>query len=195
MASNALTAWQTTASRRLDQLEQVHVQATGAGPGRRWQTSQLNRSLMVALVAQFQGFCRDLHDDAVKVHVTAATPGQRSLLQILLTQGRKLGTGNPRKSTLGSDFGRLGFDFIPAVEAADAAAAAQLDELDRLVDFRNAIVHGNESTIGTIEAAGNIRATKQKFRQNRKSLKALAATMDSVVADRLASLLSISAPW
>lgn len=195
MASNALTAWQTTASRRLDQLEQVHVQATGAGPGRRWQTSQLNRSLMVALVAQFQGFCRDLHDDAVKVHVTAATPGQGSLLQILLTQGRNLGTGNPRRSTLGSDFGRLGFDFIPAAEAADASAATQLEELDRLVDFRNAIVHGNESTIATIEATGNIRATKQKFRQNRKSLKALAVTMDSVVADRLANLLSISAPW
>lgn len=195
MASSALVGWQTTASTRLDQLEQVHVQATGAGPGRRWQTTQLNRSLMVALVAQFQGFSRGLHDEAVGLHVATATASQQSLLQVLLTQGRKLGTGNPRKSTLGSDFGRLGFEFIPAIEAADTVAAAQLDELDRLVDFRNAIVHGNESAMASIEAAGKIRATKQEFKRNRRSLNALAVTMDLAVADQLATLLSIPRPW
>lgn len=84
----------------------------GSGRGRRWGTTQLNRSLFVSLVAQFQGYCRGLHDEAVEVHIAAAVPGQRTVLRTLLTQGRALDTRTPRKATLGADFGRLGFSFI-----------------------------------------------------------------------------------
>jgi hypothetical protein len=33
----------------------------------------LNCSLFVALMAQFQTYCRDLHDGAIEVHVRSAT--------------------------------------------------------------------------------------------------------------------------
>jgi hypothetical protein len=33
----------------------------------------LNCSLFVALIAQFQTYCRDLHDGAIEVHVRSAT--------------------------------------------------------------------------------------------------------------------------
>ncbi len=109
MASQSLTAWRTTGLARLAELEAVHVQATGTTRGRRWGTAQLNRSLCVMLIAQFQGYCRGLHDEAVDVHVTAAVAGQQTMLRTLLTQGRKLDNQNPRRAALGSDFGRLGF--------------------------------------------------------------------------------------
>lgn len=195
MSSSALAAWTTAAQDNLDQLEMIHRAATGTGPGRRWRTTQLNRSLLVALVGQFQGYCRDLHDVAIAVHVGHASAGQGQLLQVLLTQGRKLDSGNPRKSALGADFGRLGFTFIPAVSAADPTAGAALDTLEELIDYRNAVAHNNESEIASIESAGNIRATLGVFRQCRTTLNSLASIVDANVSAQLASLLSIPAPW
>lgn len=195
MPSSALIDWQSVAAARLDQLESIHVKATGGGPGRRWETAQLNRSLMVALVAQFQAFCRDLHDCAVQIHVGAAIAEQKSLMQVLMTEGRKLDVGNPRKSALGADFGRLGLSFIPALKLASADTESQLDDLDTLVDFRNAVSHADESRIAAIESAGRVRATKLHFSRNRKMLGALAVTMDEVVADQIATLLGIAEPW
>jgi hypothetical protein len=62
MVSIAKGEWDTTAKARLDELEKIHRDARGGGPGRRWGTEQLNRSLFLVLVAQFQTYCRGLHD-------------------------------------------------------------------------------------------------------------------------------------
>lgn len=195
MSSDALATWTSTAQDNLDQLERIHRAATGERRGRRWGTTQLNRSLLVALVGQFQGYCRDLHDEAVKVHVNHAKPGQGPVLQILLTQNRKLNSGNPRKGALGADFGRLGFTFIDAVKATDADAGNQLDSLEELIDYRNAVVHNNESEISSLEAAGDIKATLGVYRKRRKTLGRLAATVDLTVSKELKALLSIAPPW
>lgn len=144
MSSSALHAWRSTGLSRLAELERVHVEVTGSGPGRRWGTTQLNRSLFVALVAQFQGFCRALHDAAVDVHVSEAISHQQALMRRLLTQSRRLDVENPRRSSLGADFGRLGFSFIEDLKALGSVTQGRLDDLDRLVDYRNAISHGNE---------------------------------------------------
>ncbi|HST48238.1 hypothetical protein [Jatrophihabitans sp.] len=77
MASTALADWETRAAARLDQLLAMHLKATGDKPGRRWGTTHFNRGLMVILVSQFQAYCRDLHDCAVREHVKAAVPGQK----------------------------------------------------------------------------------------------------------------------
>jgi hypothetical protein len=195
VASQALVDWRTVGLARLAELEGVHAQATGGGRGRRWGTEQLNRSLFVGLTAQFQGYCRALHDEAVAVHVAHAVAGQRSLLQTLLTQGRKLDTQNPRRSTLGSDFGRLGFSFIDDLKARGPSTERHLEDLETLVDYRNAIGHGDESKIATIEASAAIRSTKRSYQQHRQALNALAGTMDGVVARQLSALLAISRPW
>lgn len=127
----------------------------------RWGTEQLNRSLFVALVAQFQTYCRKLHDEAVDLHVTHANRHQAELLHTLLTQGRKLDNQTPRSSVLGSDFGRLGFSVLEAMRAVGARAERDLDRLDVLVDFRNAIGHGNETEIAALVGQGEIKATKK----------------------------------
>ncbi|CAN5176822.1 hypothetical protein BH23ACT9_BH23ACT9_30120 [soil metagenome] len=83
MPSEALNDWRGRLSDRLDELEAIHQSATGAGRGRRWGTEQLNGQLFVALVGQFQGFARGLHDEALDwlrtqgpvASVLADTPG------------------------------------------------------------------------------------------------------------------------
>lgn len=54
MSSIALSQWRSSGLARLAELEAVHANLTGTAPGRRWGTTQLNRSLFLALVAQFQ---------------------------------------------------------------------------------------------------------------------------------------------
>ncbi len=195
MASNALADWKAGGLQRLGELEKVHAKLTGTGRGRRWGTTQLNRSLFIALAAQFQSYCRSLHDEAVQVHVTAATVLQRPMLQILLTQGRKLDTGNPRRSALGSDFSRLGFDFIADLKAKGRATENRLDKLEIMLDYRNAIGHGDESKITALEGGGQITATKVSYQQYRQAMGGLASTMDGVVAERLSHVLGTLRPW
>lgn len=195
MPSTALTQWRSAGLARLVELEAVHANLTGTAPGRRWGTTQLNRSLFLALVAQFQSYCRDLHDEAVDVYVAEANPHQRDNVQALLVQGRRLDTHNPRKATLGHDFVRLGIPFTAALKATGQATDRQLDALERVVDYRNAIGHGDEAKIVAFEAGGEIKATKRSYQQHRRALDALAGTMDDVVAQQLASLLSIPKPW
>lgn len=195
MASTALDQWRTSSLARLAELEGVHATLTGPGPGRKWGTTQLNRSLFVALVAQFQSYCRDLHDAATMVHIDAAVIGQKQTLHLLISQGRKLDTHNPRRSTLGHDFGRLGFSLLADLKATGPVTVEQLDLLDLLVDYRNAIGHGDEVRIAALEASGRIKATKKSYLQHRRSLDALAGTIDATVAAGLARVLGTVTPW
>lgn len=195
MVSAARIEWDTTASERLDELERVHADARGAARGRRWGTEQLNRSLFLVLVAQFQTYSRNLHDEAIDVHVNAANVRQADLMRRLLTQGRKLDVQNPQPAALGSDFGRLGFDLVPTIKARDAAIEDSLGKLDLLVRFRNAVAHGNESEFGGIVASGDIKPTLASYRQYRRTLNRLVGTMDRVVAAELATVLQIPPPW
>lgn len=195
MSSDALVHWRTSGLARIGELEAVHASLTGTGPGRRWGTMQLNRSLFVALVSQFQGFCRDLHDDALRVYLDEANPRQRRNLDMQLRQGRRLDTRNPRRSTLGHDFGRLGLDIIGGLKQHGSMTETRLTSLDQVVDFRNAITHGEEATIEQIEANGSVRSTKRSFQRHRRALDNLAGTMDRVVAAQLARFMEIELPW
>jgi hypothetical protein len=195
MGSVALDEWRSTGLDRLNELEEIHAEATGRGPGRRWGTEQLNRSLFVALVAQFQTYCRNLHDEAIDALVAEASSRQAGILRTLVTQGRKLDTQTPRTAHLGSDFGRLGFTMIDAIKDADRRSEQILVDLDRLVEFRNAIGHGNEAQIAALADAGEIRSTKNSYRRYRRALDRLAGTMDDVVAAKLGNVLGIPAPW
>jgi hypothetical protein len=132
----------------------VHAHITGSALGRRWGTRQLNQALFVALMAQFQAYCRGLHDEGVEVHVAHAVPSQREMLKILLTQGRKLEVTNPRRSVLGADFGRLGVSLVGELKAAGPATVRRLDLLEALVDFRNAVGHGDDPRIAAAEEGG-----------------------------------------
>ncbi len=195
MPSVALQTWTTDASARLDELEAVHLKLTGTNRGRRWGTAQLNLSLFTALTSQFQGYCRSLHDEAAEVHVAAANPAQEGVLRVLLTEGGKLDSANARSGTLGNDFNRLGFQFIPALKADGPLTTERLRKLDELTDIRNAIVHGNDIRVAALASAAGVAMTKASYKRYRAALGALASTMDRVVAKQLAALLGVSQPW
>jgi hypothetical protein len=81
------------------------------------------------------------------------------------------------------------------MKPAQPNAGDQLRALDLLVDYRNAIGHGDESKIAGFEAAGEIKATKRSYQQYRRALDGLAITMDDVVADELSRALGVERPW
>ena len=195
VASLAKGTWDIESTARLNELERVHTVVRGPGPGRRWYTEQLNRSLFVALVAQFQVYCRNLHDEAVDVYLSPIGAPHAEHLRSLLTQGRQLHRQNPRRSVLGSDFGRLGIEIVPILSASGRQATRDLDNLDLLVDFRNAIVHGDEDAIRGGTNGGHINATLRSYKQFRGTIARLVSTMDTVVSSHLSTELQISAPW
>jgi len=168
--SIAKDIWDTYCAGRLDELEQIHDDVRGSGRGRRWYTGELNRSLLVALVGQFQVYCRDLHNEAIDVYLEAANQRQVEVIDALLKQDRKLDTQNPRRSSLGSDFGRLGIDLIPALRSRGSRIVSDLDRLDELVEFRNAIVHGNESKLESLVERYQTGMTLASYRRLRSTL-------------------------
>jgi hypothetical protein len=106
--------WQGARSRRLDRLLDAHKAAEGAGaPGRRWRTEQINWSLALLLAAEFQGYARDLHNEAGNSFAILAAQGNPTLETILktrMTQNRQLDRGNANPGNLGTDFKILGLD-------------------------------------------------------------------------------------
>jgi hypothetical protein len=195
MGSVALGKWRTAGLSRLMELEGVHAHITGSPSAQQWGTRQLNQSLFLALMAQFQAYCRELHDEGVDVHVAHARPGQGDVLLEVLTQGRKLEVGNPRRSVLGADFGRLGMHLLDELKALGTATVQRLDCLDVLVEFRNAIGHGQESKIQILEASGLIQASKKSYDLHRQAIDDLAGDLDEVVSRKLATILQIARPW
>ena len=151
--------------------------------------------MFLALVSQFQTYCRDLHDEAIDVHVGVAVAQQAAVLRKLLAQGRKLDTGNPRTDALENDFSRLGFKLLPALRAGRAHTDERLKMLDILIDFRNLVSHGQETKIAAHCAANSIAETLTSYRRYRSAISVLVGTMDEVVANQLASGLQIARPW
>jgi hypothetical protein len=95
----------------------------------------------VAVAAQFQRFCRDLHSEASQRLADAVLPRAfRGAVLRLLTEGRRLDAGNANAGTLGADFDRLGLEFWAEVEAT-AQHRRLLRDLERLNVWRNAVVH------------------------------------------------------
>ena len=193
--SQALGKWNTRARSRLDELELVHASAFGTAPGRRWYAQELVKSMFVALLAQFQAYCRSLHDEAVDAFVDAGNPRQRLVLRELLTRGLELDRGNPRKSALGSDFDRFGIRLIPAMKLKRARSENDLGTLESLADLRNAIAHGDDAGIAAVVAARRLRLTLNSFRHSRTALERLARDLDEVVAAEIATVLGVAFRW
>jgi hypothetical protein len=118
-----------------------------------------------------------------------------AVLQKLLTQGRRLDTGNPRSDALENDFGRLGFELLPALRTARGGMHRQLFRLNVLIDFRNLVSHGNEAALQNFVASNDIKPTLTSYKRYRRTVTTLVGTMDRVVAAQLASGLRVPRPW
>lgn len=140
------------------------------------------------LSSQFQGYCRDLHSEAVDFLVTNCTPPSLgTVLRSALTQGRKLDSGNPNPGNLGSDFGRLGMQFWPEVNALDGRNPQRQKALGVLNLWRNAIAHQDWSEVGPNLHLKGVQVW-------RSTCRALAVSFDAAVGSHLTGLVG-TRPW
>lgn len=197
--SSALTAWTTTRAAHIDDLLAAHTALGGSGPGRRWRTEQLNWATTLALAAEFQGYCRDLHD--LTTDEFAQWTGQlngalQHVITARLTEGRQLDRGNAHPGSLGSDFGRFGLQLWKELARRRPARASKWREaLEALNDARNGIAHADASKIAGLVQRGYPLSQLRTTRRFRGALDGLAPMLDDVVADHLGRLFQVPKPW
>jgi hypothetical protein len=189
MPSQALRFWLNERSRSLDEIEHAHRRVGGSARGRRRRTQQLNYAYILLLSSQFQGFCRELHDEAANLLVQSIMPvGVRDAVQAMLTENRKLDSGNPNPGNLGSDFSRFGLKFWDAVDRLDVRNRARRGDLQELNLMRNAIAHHDPRILAVR------RLHLRKVREWRRVRDNLAPCFDEVMRAHLESMTGVS-PW
>ncbi|HKY34908.1 MAG TPA: hypothetical protein VJN18_03110 [Polyangiaceae bacterium] len=191
MASVALANWNGARKTALAEIAAAHGALGGKGPGRRYATLQLNHAYTVLLSSQFQGFCRDLHSEAVDFLVAHTQPTTvAAVLRAVTTQGRKLDHGNPNPGNLGSDFARLGMSFWNDVGLVDRRKGQRLAALDSLNDWRNAIAHQDWSGVPNQNPALQLRQVNAW----QAACAGLATSFDTAVGQHLAGMVG-QPPW
>ena len=197
MPSSALTTWRKERSERLDALLHAHMRVGGPARGRRWRAAVLSEALFLRLAAEFQGFARDLHQQACGVFASWIAPSNPTVEDVVrkqLVQGRELARGNAHPGAIGRDFGRLGFDVWPALAARDQRTAAHNLTLERLNDARNDLAHAEDARLARLREEGFPLAL-DTYRRWRGDLDVLAANLDAETAIQLGRLFDRERPW
>lgn len=197
MPSKALEHWERESASELDELENAHAKVGGKGPGRKYLTREINHAYLVAVAARFQRFCRDLHSEAAQRLSDAVEPSSfRGAALRLLTDNRKLDTGNAHAGTLGPDFDRLGFSFLTEVDAASRRNSRLRRRLEQLNIWRNAVVHQDFKLKPPHQAIVKGTSPHHIFhvRRWRRDCKELALQFDRVVRAHVSGVVA-GAPW
>jgi hypothetical protein len=125
MTSDALITWRSDRLRRLDRLLMAHPEAglslTDPAVAQEW-----TEAVVLRLASEFQGFCRDLHDELVRTIVGALVAPDSELVGVLmraLVDGRGLDRRGADPRTVGDDFGRLGLNLWVSLAAGWPAFA------------------------------------------------------------------------
>jgi hypothetical protein len=178
-------------------LRAAHQALGGTGPGRRWVTDELNQALVLRLASEFQGFARDLHDEAGVFVAARLAPGNRQLqdsLRIPYTFNRKLSQGNADPGTLGNDFGLFGIALWAELHSRFQDRARDWNQkLAALNMARNGIVHDDGAKVARVQADG-WPLTLRSVDRWKSALDGLARGMDHVVGGQL-KLVYGSSPW
>jgi hypothetical protein len=191
MPSASLLVWRKKRNVALDEIESAHRSVGGRGPGRRYATEQINHAYAVLMSSQFQGFCRDLHDECVDSLVQPVTLARlQTAVRESLVRDRKLDRGNASSGNIGSDYNRLGIFFWDEVKAFDSRGPSRQSRLEDLNKWRNAIAHQDfdPSILGT--APLQLRRVKGW----RSACDGLASSFDEVMRIHIQSVIGQS-PW
>lgn len=208
--SDALDRWLTERAEALDSLDAIHGKITGRTRGRKYDTKHLNRALFVALAAEFQGFCRDLHEDAA-IHIANSLetlPGNARIVPVVLDalvrertvnpkkgpdRDRRLDKGNADFSALVTDFATLGIHLGAELKQRYPVKSPKWEKtLVALNGARNGIAHSDTDKL--ISAHREHGLTLATFRRWRSSLNGASAAMDKVVGTYLLDLTGTQ-PW
>jgi hypothetical protein len=201
--SVALRSWLGDRAESITRVADAHA-AMGEveGPGRPLELGRpLAHAYIIRLVAEFQGFVRDLYDLAAEHLVTSAEPpdGLVTILTTAITRGRAIDAGNATMTALRTDFRRLG---IRNLEGKLAARYQNWDKdhggtdparYNALVGLRNALAHGNQRQVDEHRRQGHP-DTVTWGRQQVPVLNRAARGLDRIVWDHLAAETGAS-PW
>lgn len=197
MSSASLSTWASARTDRVRRLRAAHQALGGTGPGRRWVTDELNQALILRLASEFQGFARDLHDEAGVFVAKCVAPGNAQMqasLRIPYTFNRKLNQGNADPGTLGSDFGVFGIALWAELQARFHGRAKDWNQkLAALNMARNGIVHDDAAKVARVQADG-WPFTLRSVDRWKAALDGLARGMDHVVSGQL-KLVYGTSPW
>ncbi len=191
MPSVSYRNWRTTRRAALDLVQAAHTTVHGAGAGRREATRQINHGYAVLLAAEFQGYCRELHSEAVSHFVTNLTAVQQPIVVNAFIFGRQLDRGNAQSGSLGSDFGRLGLVWWTAIDAIEPNVPVLRRSLDELNAWRNAIAHND---FDPAKLGGTITLRLASVRNWRRTCNQLARAFDVVLANHVHGILG-NRPW
>ncbi|NLS98265.1 MAG: hypothetical protein GXX96_39550 [Planctomycetaceae bacterium] len=192
MPSNSLNRWNTTRAQALDQIAHAHRRVGGSGRGRRYATEQINHAYTMLLSSQFQGFCRDLHSEAVDHIVRSVTPVPlQAVVRADFMLHRKLDSGNPNPSNIGADFNRLGLRFFDQIRARSRWNIGRIDHLEDLNRWRNAIAH---QAFDPAKLGGIIHLRLAMVKQWRAACEQLAVVFDDVLGDHVVHIAGVR-PW
>lgn len=192
MPSKSLQRWNTTRIAELDEIANAHLQVGGGDRGRRYATQQINHAYTMLLSSQFQGFCRDLHSEAVDYIVRSVTPlTLRAVLRSEFTLHRKLDRGNPNPSNIGSDFNRLGLKFWDQIRAQNRLNHGRIGHLEDLNRWRNAIAHQD---FDPAQLGGTINLRLATVRRWRQACEQLAIAFDAIIGNHIAQIAG-TRPW
>jgi hypothetical protein len=206
--SDALDKWATERVAALDSLESVHGKVTGRQRGRQRATEHLNRAMFVALSAEFQGFCRDLHEDAA-IHIAdsvSLNPSNAKIAPVVLDalvrertslkkseKERRLDKGNADVSALATDFSVLGMDLWDDLEHAYPIKSKQWKKtVGDLNQVRNGVAHSDAAKLARAKAEYGL--TLRTFKRWRSSLNTATGAFDKVVGAYLLDLTGTT-PW
>jgi hypothetical protein len=197
--SAPLVAWRRPRRWAIAALEQASdVMEETDGPGQ-----PIAHAYVLRLVAEFQGFVRDLHDLAIERMVDLAVPDvqYRPLMVNAATRGRSIDRGNAHLSSLTSDFQRLGLTKLGEkltrlnVQWASPKGGGDGDGTRQkaLVDLRNALAHGNQGEVDGLRASG-VEDTIVWARDCLPGLDRTAHALDQAVWDHMVSIFD-QEPW
>jgi hypothetical protein len=157
---------------------------------------QISYAYTMLLTSNFQGYCRDLHTEAIDyVCKSVSEPWATTLLRDCLGENRQLDRGNPTPGNLGSDFGRIGLDLWDEMGRCDSRSHSRRVKLDELCRWRNAISHQDFSHSSLLDlGGGRLRLRFDDVQAWRATCDALAATLDRVSHAQVVHLVG-SSPW
>lgn len=195
MTSASLDRWRHDRAAQLDELVTAHQLVGASATGRR-ATGELNRAMILRLAAQFQGFARDLHQEAALAFGRYAQPDAPAVAQVVaagIQASRDLNRRNASSDAIGNDFDRLGINLWEVMQTRDKRTGARRQQLQWFNAARNGVAHDDDDKINKVTDAG-FRIDLATIRRWRGALDGLAGTMDVVVADHLAQLFRQSRP-
>lgn len=196
MPSPALERWQTERMDALGSLVDVHGKVTGNRRGRQRATEHLNLACFVSLDAEFQAFCRDLHDDAASEIASSLAPGNGPQIPVVLNalvRARKLDTGNAGPGTLGNDFAILGMTLWSDIYAHYPASGSKWNVvLQSLNTVRNGVAHSDAAKLEEARRVNPL--TLATFKRWKSTVNVAASGIDTVVEAYLTQLTGRH-PW